>query len=460
MVISIAWALAVALQAGGSRDSVATQRVVAEAVRFYRGDQTILNGFVRVPNGMLEGVALGPDGFAAFTMDVSVKDHAGTRLVHDGWSRRVPWSQTQVAGSATVEPIALALAAGDYTVTVVVKDSASGRQQTVDVPVAAYPARPGASDLLLAYGIRRGSGGDTVPAAGEIRKGDLFIAAGPDLRLTPTHASLAYYCEVYRDSAAAVPWLLRVMSEDGRVVVATKPATQPVAPGGGPISGSVDLTGLPPGPYRLGLVVGTGADTVVRTAPFTMGGFEVERDLVQAAEKATLPTDLWSRSTEPQLDTMFAPLVYLAASSDLQVYGTLTLEGKRRFLRDFWKQRDPTPGTEANEYQAAFYQRMAEANQRFREGGAGEVPGWRTDRGRVFITHGEPDEVLRRPANGGSLPWEAWKYTKGRPLKYVFLDRTRLGNYELIYTTDRRERSFPDWDSMLDPNAVEEINSF
>ena len=56
-----------------------------------------------------------------------------------------------------------------------------------------------------------------------------------------------------------------------------------------------------------------------------------------------------------------------------------------RNLREFWRQRDPTPGTPDNELQQSFYQRLAEANRRFREGGAAEIPGWRTDRGKILI---------------------------------------------------------------------------
>src|SRR2546425_12743048 len=67
----------------------------------------------------------------------------------------------------------------------------------------------------------------------------------------------------------------------------------------------------------------------------------------------------------------------------------------------------------------------SEANRRFREGGAAEIPGWRTDRGRIFIKYGPPQEMMQRPQAGNTLPYEVWKYTRNRALKYVFLDQTR-----------------------------------
>jgi hypothetical protein len=109
---------------------------------------------------------------------------------------------------------------------------------------------------------------------------------------------------------------------------------------------------------------------------------------------------------------------------------------------------------------AAFYQRINQANVRFREGGAAQVPGWRTDRGRIFIRYGDPDQVIKRPQTGPDLPWEAWRYTKGRGLKFVFMDMTRLGNFSLLYTNDRTERSMPNWATKLSDDAIQEITRF
>ncbi|HEV2672120.1 MAG TPA: GWxTD domain-containing protein, partial [Gemmatimonadales bacterium] len=201
-------------------------------------------------------------------------------------------------------------------------------------------------------------------------------------------------------------------------------------------------------------------DSVVRAAPFRMAGFEIERELAQQQQAAAGASDVFSQMTEAKLDTLFAPLFYLAPVSELNVYRGLSLEGKRRFLRNFWRERDPTPGTPDNELQQGFYQRLAEANRRFREGGAAEIPGWRTDRGKIFILHGEPDEIMRRPQNGNSNPWEAWKYTQARALKYVFYDQTRLGNYQLVYTDDRKEKGMPGWERLVGQDAVDEIARF
>jgi GWxTD domain-containing protein len=129
-------------------------------------------------------------------------------------------------------------------------------------------------------------------------------------------------------------------------------------------------------------------------------------------------------------------------------------------MRQFWEKRDPTPGTPANEGMVAFYRLFAEANRRFRESGAGTTSGWRTDRGRIFLKYGVPEETLKRPVAGDTPPYEVWKYSRPRQLKYIFLDETGLGNYQLIYTNDRFETSRSNWQELLGPEAVEDVLRF
>jgi GWxTD domain-containing protein len=447
--------------AGFPQQPVREDRVVGEVTRFFRGDRTLVNGFVRVPHRMLSGVTLGLGGFAVYRVELRVTDEHGATLARDTWTRRVPLPASATPGAESVEPFTFAVAPGSYDVQIAVQDSGSGTRETLDLPVKGFGARPGASDLLLAYGIRHAGAADTATGAGELRKGELFIASAPDLALTPDRAVLWYYCEVYRDSAGTVPWLVRVLGADGRLLVATPSTRSAVSAGGGRIAASIDLAGLPPGTYALALAIGTGSDTVTRMGTFRMTGFETGRLVAAAGSgEAPPPPDIFSDATEARLDSLFAPLVYIAEQNELQVYSGLTVQGKLRFLREFWRHRDPSPDTPENETEAGFYERIKQANRRFREGGGADVPGWRTDRGRVLIRYGEPDDVRREPQSGPDRPWEAWKYTRERGLKFVFLDLTRLGHYSLIYSNDRLERSPGDWSRLLSSDAVLEISSF
>jgi GWxTD domain-containing protein len=357
-----------------------------------------------------------------------------------------------------VEHFAFAAQPGRYAVAVTVTDSATGRVVRQTAVLNAFSVAPTASDLLLATALRQITApGDTALRTGEIRKGEIVLQASGRPVLTPQQSRLGYYLELYAAQPETMTVTVRVLRPDGSLVIATAPQTVPIGAGGGATRGMVDLAGLPRGDYQLELAAGTDTGRV-RRAPFGMAGFETE-----AALAAVPPADVRDRfaaMTEAQLDTVYMPLIYLMASDEQGIYPSLGVEAKREYLRQFWAKRDPTPGTPRNEEQEDFYRRISEAQRRYGEGGAGRIPGWRTDRGRVFIKYGAPDDVLSRPQAGATGPYEVWKYTRVRALKYVFLDQTGFGNFALIWTDDRRELSRANWRDLLGREAVLDVERF
>lgn len=426
------------------------------AARFYRpgSGQTVVDAFCQVPFALLDPLP-GSNGNAVYRFAVTVKDSAGLELLAQSWTQTVPQRVLGTARGSSVEHFSFAARPGKYAVDVAVTDSATGRVTRERAQIEAYGNAPAASDLLIATGMRE-AGPAEQPVGGEIRKGALLIQASSRPVLTPQQARLGYYLELYPQRAETLTVSVRVKSAQGAQLVATPGERIPIAAGGGVTRGMVDLAGLPAGDYRLEVAAVQGRDTIVRAGAFRMAGFETEAAIAEAGGS----DDRFAAMTEAELDTVYLPLVYLMTSQEQGAYPGLTLEGKRRWLRLFWERRDPTPGTPRNETQEDFYRRINEANRRFREGGAAQIPGWRTDRGRIFIKYGPPDEVLNRPQAGSTRPFEVWKYTRTRALKYVFLDQTLFGNYALIWTDDRREPSRPNWQELLGPEAVIEVERF
>ena len=429
-----------------------------DAVRFYRSasTQTVVDGFGRVPFTLLDPLTRGTDGMAAYRVTISVRDSANLELVTQSWTRTVPARVLSMARGSTLEHFTFAAKPGTYAVELTVRDSASERVARQRVSLTTYAASPPVSDLLLATGMRAaGSGSDSALSSNELRKGGVVIEAADRPLLTPQQAQLGYYVERYSQTPETAAVSVRIVRGDTATVVKTAPQLVPFGAGGGITRGMVDLAGLPPGEYGFEVIVKGHDTTVTRRAPFRMGGMETV-----AMTAPVAPPDIFTQLSEAQLDTLYGPLVYLMTSDEMGIYSTLTVQGKRDFLRRFWAKRDPTPGTAVNELQVDFYSRIKEANRRFREGGAAEIPGWRTDRGRIFIKYGPPQEVMQRPQAGNTLPYEVWKYTRNRALKYVFLDQTQFGNYALIWTDDRREPSRPNWQSLLGPEAVQDVERF
>ena len=128
-----------------------------------------------------------------------------------------------------------------------------------------------------------------------------------------------------------------------------------------------------------------------------------------------------------------------------------TDEQRETFIEQFWQKRDPTPGTPENEYKQEHYRRIAYANEHF----ASYVPGWKTDRGRIYITFGPPDEIEdhasggfyeRPPSEGGgntlTVPFQQWRYRYlegvGNNIIIEFVDPTNT--HEFRMTTDPAEK--------------------
>jgi GWxTD domain-containing protein len=442
---------------GVSWQPQSTPSVEATALRFLRGDATMVHGICRVPFALLTEAA--GTNEAVYRVDVVVRDSAGTLLHESGWSQSVGAGLLAVAGASTVEQFAFTVTAGRYVVLVSVADSTSGQAYRTRLDVSALPAQARLSDLLVSSAMRRATEADAVAGPGELQLGAYFVSANPRPVVMPRQPHLHYYVELYPGTDATVSMTVRVLDSEGRTLTETAAQELSVPAAGGVAARMLDLTGLPEGGYRLELAAQFPDGEVVRSARFAMAGFETEAQIAELTTAQDL-RDPFAAMVESQLDSLYAPLVYVMESDERGIYEGLSVDGKRNYMRQFWEKRDPTPGTPANEYYAAYYQSFDEANRRFRLSGAGRVDGWRTDRGRIFLKRGEPEETLRRPMSGDTPPYEAWKYTRPRPLKYVFLDQSGLGDYRLIYTDDRTETSRADWQEQLGQQAVEDVLRF
>jgi GWxTD domain-containing protein len=430
--------------------------LAVSAVRFYSPSSatTTIEGVCELHLGAM---ASGAASTVRYRVEVSVLDSAGLELQKSDWAREVPAAVAKAQGATAVETFEFRAAAGRYHIRVrAVPESGTAVEGSVDV--SGYAARPPVSDLLLATAVRMPQNDSAPVAPGEVRRGSLVMQTAPVPHLSPIQASLSYYAEMYPWSGAAADGELRVMvlGAGRRSVVQTAPRPVRFEPAGGVTRGSLDLTGLPPGGYVLQLGVRLGDSTVRVEAPFAMGSLPV---VAAAAPREGAAADQFAGASESQLDSMYAPLVYLLEAREQRVYDQLAVEGKRRFLREFWQRRDPTLGADAGAPMARFYRSVAYANQAFREGGAGQIPGWRTDRGRIYLRYGRWDEILQRPM-ASPKAFEVWKYTRDRSRYYVFVDQSGMGHYALFGSNDRREPGFQNWQGSLEHENYVDVARF
>jgi GWxTD domain-containing protein len=146
-------------------------------------------------------------------------------------------------------------------------------------------------------------------------------------------------------------------------------------------------------------------------------------------------------------------VVYIITAEEKNVFEKLTTsEEKEKFIEQFWLRRDPTPGTIENEFKEEHYRRIAYANEKFTAG----IPGWMTDRGRIYIRYGKPDQVesypaggpyVRQPHEGGGetsvFPFERWWYRRlpgvGDGVEIEFVDDRGGGLYQIALDPEKKD---------------------
>ena len=145
-------------------------------------------------------------------------------------------------------------------------------------------------------------------------------------------------------------------------------------------------------------------------------------------------------------------VLYIITDEEKQAFKRLkTDEERQSFVEQFWLRRDPTPDTEENEYKEEHYRRIAYANDHYASG----IPGWKTDRGMIYIKYGPPDEIESHPSGGSyerpyeegggetsTYPFEQWRYRyiEGINSNVIieFVDTTMSGEYHM--TMDPSEK--------------------
>lgn len=137
----------------------------------------------------------------------------------------------------------------------------------------------------------------------------------------------------------------------------------------------------------------------------------------------------WTVSPQSPRDLTQAleEMVYIANEDSVYYYLKRSYEEKKQFFESFWKSMDPNPETEKNELMDEYYRRVNFANQNYT---TLSYPGWKTDRGRIFIKFGEPDDIERHPFEMGNFPYEIWRYYSLKKI-FLFIDRTGFGDYYL-----------------------------
>jgi GWxTD domain-containing protein len=386
--------------------------------------------------------------FVSATLSIQIEDTSSHKKLVDKTWRVSHEVDTSNILNSLVGVIGFLIPEGNYKVFVTGTDSASGKSRIMEESLAVITyigESVGISDIQLASKIVQ----DSPNKNSVFYKNSLEIIPIPTSVFGEGLPVVFFYCELYnliKDKTKNIlKFNYRVYDSHGNIVrnkekFITKAIDSRVE------LGSVIVNNLPTDSYTL---VVTLVDTSNNKGASSAKKFYIfnpsvlKTDTVVDKSNISLASEFGSMSEE-ELDDLFNKSKYLASASETDRYEDIgTVEGKREFLYNFWKSRDNDPSTPRNDFYLQYMKRVATASQRFT---AMSRPGWKSDRGRVYLTYGEPSEIERFPNQIDSKPYEIWHYNELEGgVIFVFADITGFSSYQLVHSTLRGELRDDEW---------------
>ena len=214
--------------------------------------------------------------------------------------------------------------------------------------------------------------------------------------------------------------------------------------------GALQINTLRTGAYTLSFTIIDSVDNSNYTSSKRLFIYnpQLPMDSLTTGTEGSVLASEYAAMTEDELDLEFAQLKYISSRAEQSQYKNVKgVDAKRKLLYDFWNRRNNNQSDPNTIQKTEYFKRVDYANEHFR---AGFKDGWKTDRGRVFIVYGPPDEVERHTNEVNSKPYEIWTYNSIQGgVIFAFGDRSGLGDYDLLHSTHRDEMQNQNWMNQL-----------
>ena len=416
---------------------------------------SFLEVYVSLPRGSVTHVQT-TDGFQArFQIQVSLfmKDSLVTRDVRDNIDRVDSLAFIR-SGQKLFNQSSFFIKPGKYTLKVRISDLVESRdgwhEKTLDIP--SY-----AEDMLAISSIQLASRIEADTSRGRFVKNGFLVIPNPGGMYGLELPVLYYYMELYHLSPAATGTdstysvKVQIFNALGNPVV-DLPVKTKIRRGSSLVEvGQTPISHLVSGSYRFHVeTVDSGtSQTAVQDKGFYVyrrSDFLSSGGIEAYAERKKVP-DEYSEMSSPQLDSAFEKFRFIATNQEIKMFRKLDQEGKRTFLTSFWEGRDKDPSTEINETKIDYLKRLDQADHEFSVGGK---PGWKSDRGRVLLKYGVPEEIERFPSSIDKKDYQIWHYYRIEGgIVFVFVDVDNFGEMRLVHSTARNELQDEEWERWL-----------
>lgn len=213
--------------------------------------------------------------------------------------------------------------------------------------------------------------------------------------------------------------------------------------------GKIKIDGLKRGSYVLKITVADSSRKLFTSNEKKFFIFNNDENITGTTGTTDYLKSEYVIMSEDNIDDEFEKMSYVLSDQQISQYEKLTnLDEKKKFLYNFWSSRDVNPGTQVLESKIAYFKRVNEADKIYKEA---YKTGWKTDRGRIYILYGKPDDVDMYPFQSTTKSYEIWKYYNvegGGECVFIELQPT-TGNYWLVHSDFRNELRNPEWRTQL-----------
>lgn len=197
-----------------------------------------------------------------------------------------------------------------------------------------------------------------------------------------------------------------------------------------------------------GLII---ADLTPGVYKFVAEAVDITKNQRARKEKPFIYASQMITQLNPEAENIIGFIDYIASQEEIKTYKSLSKEGKKIFLEKFWRKRDPNPKTPENEFLREYIKRVIYADKEF---SSLSKKGRFTDRGRIYIKYGPPDEVKKKSLRWGERDQERWSYYFSGGIDFIFVDVQGNGDYRLMWTNAKDEPVDPNWRKYVDPNKI------
>ena len=281
-----------------------------------------------------------------------------------------------------------------------------------------------------------------------------FIKNTYDVRPNPSRiyggdqAVVSYYLEAYnllKNNSPSYFTHVTVTNSVGKEVI-TRARTKNRKNESNVEVGALQVNTLRTGAYTLNFTIVDSVDNSNFSSAKRLFVYnpQLPMDSLTTGTEGSVLASEYATMTEAELDLEFAELKYIMSRAEQAQYNNVKgIDAKRKVLYDFWNRRGSDLSDPNIIQKAEYFKRVDYANEHFR---AGFKDGWKTDRGRVFIVYGPPDEVERHTNETDTKPYEIWTYHAIQGgVEFVFGDRSGFSDYDLLHSTDRNEIQNQNW---------------